>query len=94
MNKYEIDDLTDQIAASDLFICVTMRRRRLSQAFYGAPQDVANVAILVLLSTIEDIKSTDDRIAHINSGIETLQRERNEIQKEKRPKHVKCSERR
>ena len=86
MNRDEIDDLTDQIAASDLFICVTMRRRRLSQAFYGDPQDVANVAILVLLSTIEDIKSTDGRIAHINSFIEILQRERNEIQKEKTPK--------
>lgn len=86
MNSYEIDDLADQIAASDLFICVTMRRRRLSQAFYGDPQDVANVAFLTLLLTIEDIKSTDGRIAHINSCIETLQRERNEIQKEKTPK--------
>ena len=85
MNRDEIDDLADQIAASDLFICVTMKRRRLQQAFYGNPQDVANVAFLTLLLTIEDIKSTGGKISHINSYIENLQRERDEIQKEKAP---------
>ncbi len=83
MTREQANELTDKLAASDLFICVALKGKRSWEASYGDSYKLVDVAYNTLLSMIDELETVEEQIAQIRTRMMFLNAAR--IAKEKAP---------